>query len=155
MTNGMKLEIPADEREAFIRGAWLGMLFTAGLYSDNPNASAEYDRHTAPEHRTKLRLSPIADARRTECERETASGRCGEAATHVLFRSGRTYLGDTFGASEAACERHCHVSAEYLTKRGVPSTIARNPYAPGVCLACSGPCEPGTSLCPCAEPVDA
>jgi len=25
----------------------------------------------------------------------------------------------------------------------------------GTCLACSGPCEPGTSLCPCAEPVDA
>ena len=52
--------IDAQDREDFIRGAWSGMLFTAGCYSDNPNAPSRYDADSIPEMASKLRPEAVA-----------------------------------------------------------------------------------------------
>lgn len=74
-------------------------------------------------------------------------------ATHVQFLPAG-HDGGTEGGAVDSCEG-CAIDAnETFRAYGLPHGYCVSPWA-GRCLACSGPCEPGTSLCPCANHPDA
>ena len=101
-----------DEAAEFLAGAWGGMLFTAGAYSDNPNAPAEFGPGDVPSIDSKLSAAQAAELRadclgflsspgvveaiRATCGEDWRGARCGFETAGTDFHFTRNRHGAGF-----------------------------------------------------------